>query len=192
MKQQIEKIQALLLRNQKPAAQHELEVLSQMYDEHLLSIAASDLVKNGNIERLEKELDVLIAERDRLQNNIEGNESHIKDMEKAFEALEKYNGELIAERDYPDFILTPIYAHPLPAQQVPSLSAEQLKQIHRDLDACQKVIWLAGGFDPSYCKEAQESLKLIESVLSAAPKQDQSILNDEEPYSNTRGPNEKM
>jgi hypothetical protein len=55
------------------------------------------------------------------------------------------------------------------------VSVEQLQKIHRDLDACQKVIWLAGcrpqvpgGFDPAYVTDAQERLKEIE-VLLAAP-----------------------
>lgn len=59
------------------------------------------------------------------------------------------------------------------------VSVEQLKKIHRDLDACQKVIWLAGcrpcvpsGFDPSYVTDAQERLKEIELLIAAeAPVQ---------------------
>jgi len=58
------------------------------------------------------------------------------------------------------------------------VSVEQLKKIHRDLDACQKVIWLAGcrprgyGFDPSYVTDAQERLKEIEALLEEqAPAQ---------------------
>lgn len=47
------------------------------------------------------------------------------------------------------------------------VSVEQLQKIHRDLDACQKVIWLAGGFDPAYVADAQERLKEIEALLSA-------------------------
>lgn len=52
------------------------------------------------------------------------------------------------------------------------VSVEQLKQIHHALDACQKVIWLAGcgergyGFDPAYVTDAQEQLKAIDNVLS--------------------------
>lgn len=52
------------------------------------------------------------------------------------------------------------------------VSVEQLQNIHRELDACQKVIWLAGcrprvpnGFDPAYVTGAQEQLKLIEELL---------------------------
>lgn len=47
-----------------------------------------------------------------------------------------------------------------------------LQHIHRDLDACQKVIWLAGcrpfgyGFDPAYVTEAQARLKEIDALLS--------------------------
>lgn len=51
---------------------------------------------------------------------------------------------------------------------------EALKRIHRDLDACQKVIHLAGGFDPAYCKDAQARLKEIDALLtqpSPAPVQ---------------------
>lgn len=65
-----------------------------------------------------------------------------------------------------------LFAHLLPAQQIPEGYAladkTELNKIHRDLDSCQKVIWLAGGFDPSYCKDAQESLKLIDAMLSAS------------------------
>lgn len=56
------------------------------------------------------------------------------------------------------------------------VSVDQLKKIHRDLDACQKVIWLAGcrphvpsGFDPSYVYDAQERLKEIELLLPDQP-----------------------
>lgn len=65
------------------------------------------------------------------------------------------------------------------------VSVEQLKKIHRDLDACQKVIWLAGCrprgycFDPSYVTDAQERLKEIEELLEElAPAQDE-LMPDE-------------
>ena len=52
------------------------------------------------------------------------------------------------------------------------VSVQQLQKIHRDLDACQKVIWLAGcrphvpnGFDLSYVTDAQERLKEIEGLM---------------------------
>jgi hypothetical protein len=55
------------------------------------------------------------------------------------------------------------------------VSVEQLQKIHRDLDACQKVIWLAGcrprvpnGFDPAYVTGAQAQLKMIEELLASA------------------------
>lgn len=61
------------------------------------------------------------------------------------------------------------------------VSVEQLKKIHRELDACQKVIWLAGcrpqvpgGFDPAYVTGAQEQLKVIEELLAASPAQGQN------------------
>lgn len=55
------------------------------------------------------------------------------------------------------------------------VSVEQLQKIHRELDACQKVIWLAGcrprvpnGFDPAYVTGAQEQLKVIEKLIVQA------------------------
>jgi hypothetical protein len=42
----------------------------------------------------------------------------------------------------------------------------QLKKWHRDMDACQKVMWLRGGFDPAYCMDAQDCLKEMDSVLA--------------------------
>ncbi|AUF99778.1 hypothetical protein CXQ81_03950 [Pseudomonas sp. 09C 129] len=62
-----------------------------------------------------------------------------------------------------------------PAPELRLVSVEQLKKIHRDLDACQKVIWLAGcrprvpnGFAPSYVTDAQDRLKEIETLLAAS------------------------
>lgn len=56
-----------------------------------------------------------------------------------------------------------------------NVSVDWLKQVHRDLDACQKVIWLAGcrpqvpnGFDPSYVTDAQARLKEIEARIATA------------------------
>lgn len=52
------------------------------------------------------------------------------------------------------------------------VSVEQLNKIHRELDACQKVIWLAGcgkrgyGFDQAYVTGAQEQLKVIEGLIA--------------------------
>jgi hypothetical protein len=40
-----------------------------------------------------------------------------------------------------------------------------LKKWHRDMDACQKVMWLRGGFDPAYCLDAQDCLKEMEGAL---------------------------
>lgn len=52
------------------------------------------------------------------------------------------------------------------------IDRELLERIHRDLDACQKVIWLAGvrprgyGFDPAYVNDAQARLKEIDELLN--------------------------
>lgn len=47
------------------------------------------------------------------------------------------------------------------------VSRDQLKKIHRDLDACQKVIWLGlRGADPAYVNDAQESLAVIDTLLA--------------------------
>ena len=44
---------------------------------------------------------------------------------------------------------------------------EWLKRLHRDLDACQKVIWLGlRGADPAYCQDAQDRLKEIDELLA--------------------------
>lgn len=62
-----------------------------------------------------------------------------------------------------------------PTADLRLVSVEQLKKIHRELDACQKVIGLAGcrprvpnGFDPAYVTGAQEQLKVIEELLASA------------------------
>lgn len=68
-----------------------------------------------------------------------------------------------------------------PADELRLVSVEQLNKIHRELDACQKAIWLAGcgqrgyGFDPAYVTGAQEQLKQIEAILAAAPAQGQQV-----------------
>lgn len=54
-----------------------------------------------------------------------------------------------------------------PVADLRLVSVQQLQKIHRDLDACQKVIWLAGGFDEAYVTDAQERLKEIEALLAA-------------------------
>jgi hypothetical protein len=58
-----------------------------------------------------------------------------------------------------------------------NVSIDWLKQVHRDLDACQKVIWLAGvkppghGFDPAYCTDAQARLAEIDALIAAGQQQ---------------------
>ena len=68
-----------------------------------------------------------------------------------------------------------------PAAELRLVTVEQLKKIHRELDACQKVIWLAGcrprvpgGFDPAYVTGAQEQLQVIEALLANEPAAHQS------------------
>lgn len=63
-----------------------------------------------------------------------------------------------------------------PADELRLVSVEQLQKIHRELDACQKVICLAGcrprvpnGFDPAYVTGAQEQLKVIEELMKQEP-----------------------
>lgn len=61
-----------------------------------------------------------------------------------------------------------------PAAEQPDtvrVPVKTLQHIHRALDACQKVIWLAGcrprgyGFDPAYVTDAQAQLKEIDALL---------------------------
>ena len=50
------------------------------------------------------------------------------------------------------------------------VTTDWLKRIHRDLDACQKLIWAnMRGCDPSYYEDAQERLREIDAMLAAAP-----------------------
>lgn len=62
-----------------------------------------------------------------------------------------------------------------PAAELRLVSVEQLNKIHRELDACQKAIWLAGCglrgycFDPAYVTGAQEQLKVIEELMTQEP-----------------------
>lgn len=60
-----------------------------------------------------------------------------------------------------------------PAPELRLVTVDQLKKIHRELDACQKVIWQAGcrprvpgGFDPAYVTGAQEQLQVIEGLIA--------------------------
>lgn len=67
-----------------------------------------------------------------------------------------------------------------PAPVVPGwhrlVSTDWLKQIHRDLDACQKLIWAnLRGCDPAYCADAQARLAEIDAMLAAAPAQGQQV-----------------
>lgn len=176
MKQQIEKIQALLLRNQIAAAQHELEILMQMYEEHLLAIEASDRIKDANlyqaeysiigykedvklrderIEQLTKEHDTLLAER----------EQWMKQEPVAYVDLYtgRYTFVATSDKEIDLKIGSKLYAHQLPAQQVPE--GWQLVPIE-PTDA----------MDEAYCKKAGvDHLSLLgyRAMLSAAPKQEE-------------------
>ncbi len=52
------------------------------------------------------------------------------------------------------------------SEQMVSVSRAMLKKWQRDLDACQKVIWLRGGFDPAYCADAQDCIKEMDVILA--------------------------
>jgi len=94
--------------------------------------------------------------------------------------------------DYPEEgVIGPIGEDPVPIEATISpkpesagvpedmrvISAQWLKQLHRDLDACQKLIWMAlrGECDPSYCEDAQARLKEIDQVLNTTPQPDNWI-----------------
>lgn len=59
-----------------------------------------------------------------------------------------------------------IDARMLAKLEMVSVPRAQLEAIHRDLGACQKVMRLVGGFDPSYCRRAQARLKEIDALLA--------------------------
>lgn len=47
------------------------------------------------------------------------------------------------------------------------IDRDWLKRTHRDLDACQKLIWAnIRGADPAYCSDAQDRLKEIDEMLA--------------------------
>ena len=88
---------------------------------------------------------------------------------------------VLAERSPDENHTAPVFAAPPAAahgDDVPGtvrVTADWLKKVHRDLDACQKVIWLAGcrprvpgGFDPAYCEDAQARLKEIDEHIARA------------------------
>lgn len=82
-------------------------------------------------------------------------------------------GEDAAWRRFLSVLPVPFSAAP-PAAEHPGtvrVPVEAMQRIHNTLDACQKVIWLAGcrprgyGFDPVYVSDAQDRLKEIEAML---------------------------
>ena len=60
---------------------------------------------------------------------------------------------------------------------------EALTESRRELDSCQKVIWLASdyGFDPAYVKGAQASIRKTDEALAATADLDGVILCHAEP-----------
>ncbi len=46
---------------------------------------------------------------------------------------------------------------------------QALRLVRKELDACQRVIHYAGGFDPAYVDDAQVALKATDAVLAKAP-----------------------
>lgn len=60
-------------------------------------------------------------------------------------------------------------SRPAPAVQVPEGWRDMVKRMERELQACQAVIHLAGGFDPAYVRDAQAVLKDARAMLAAAP-----------------------
>lgn len=46
---------------------------------------------------------------------------------------------------------------------------QALRLARKELDACQRVIHYAGGFDPAYVNGAQEALKVADAVLAKIP-----------------------
>ena len=45
---------------------------------------------------------------------------------------------------------------------------EALQRAERELQACQAVIHLAGGFDPAYVRDAQAALKVARAAIAKA------------------------
>ena len=46
---------------------------------------------------------------------------------------------------------------------------QALRLVRKELDACQRVIHYAGGFDPAYVNDAQAALKVADAVLEKTP-----------------------
>ncbi|MEZ1420656.1 hypothetical protein QVM55_12585 [Pseudomonas monteilii] len=46
---------------------------------------------------------------------------------------------------------------------------QALRLARKELDACQRVIHYAGGFDPAYVNDAQAAIKVAEAVLEKIP-----------------------
>ena len=46
---------------------------------------------------------------------------------------------------------------------------QALRLARKELDACQRVIHYAGGFDPAYVNDAQAAIKAVDAVLEKNP-----------------------
>ncbi|MHB0779392.1 hypothetical protein [Pseudomonas alloputida] len=46
---------------------------------------------------------------------------------------------------------------------------QALRLARKELDACQRVIHYAGGFDPAYVDDAQAAIKITDAVLAKTP-----------------------
>ena len=73
--------------------------------------------------------------------------------------MSNYNSDQLIEKQFEIVILR---------QQV-TLLRDALTESRRELDSCQKVIWLASdyGFDPAYVKGAQASIRKTDEALAA-------------------------
>ncbi|WP_288464747.1 hypothetical protein [uncultured Pseudomonas sp.] len=98
----------------------------------------------------------------------------VEAVDEADEMLEQLRGKVVM-KGLADQQEVQAAAHGDEAPGTVRVTAAWLKKVHRDLDACQKVIWLAGcrprvpgGFDPAYCEDAQERLKEIDEQIARA------------------------
>nr|WP_314582249.1 hypothetical protein [uncultured Pseudomonas sp.] len=101
-------------------------------------------------------------------------QAFVEAVDEADEMLEQLRGKVVL-KGLGDQQEAQDAAHGDEAPGTVRVTAAWLKKVHRDLDACQKVIWLAGcrprvpgGFDPAYCEDAQERLKEIDEQIARA------------------------
>ena len=119
-----------------------------------------------------------VSERAELLARIAEQAREIDHLLACIHELEMHNHDLI-ERFAPDEInravldeVARLNASLVQQASVPDgwrlVTTDWLKRIHRDLDACQKLIWAnLRGCDPSYYEDAQERLREIDAMLAA-------------------------